>query len=300
MGGEALVVQKSAVFVGCARDCGQHLDGVLANIANAAGRFDRSAFVFVEGNSRDETAAKLRSFGRGVDRFNLEILANQEALHPARTERLAAARNHCLDLIRGSELRNFDYLFVYDMDDVNAARQSVENIVQALDFLESEPDHAAVFANQLNYYYDVFALRHPTKCPGSAWEEVFDYVRVHQVPDEDAFKATFAQRMFNIDPATPLIEVDSAFGGLGIYKMRYVLEGRYVGAQEKTYVENGYTRRLLWQVCEHVSLHAAIRRRAGRLFIAPWMINAAFDVANLRPEQICSPSVFRLLFRVLD
>jgi hypothetical protein len=295
-----LTGKKSAVFVGCARDCEQHLDGVLANIANAAGRVARSGFVFVENDSRDATAAKLRSFGRGLENFELAVFANQDALYPMRTERLAALRNHYLDVIRGSALRHFDYLFVYDMDDVNAARQSVENIVQALDFLDSAPDHAAVFANQLNYYYDVFALRHAIKCPGSAWEEVFDYVRTHRVSDEVAFKATYAKRMFNIDPATPLIEVDSAFGGLGIYKMRYVLEGRYVGTRTKTCVEDGYTRRLLWQVCEHVNLHAAIRQRAGRLFIAPWMINAAFDVANLRPEQICSPSVFRLLYSVLD
>ena len=106
--------------------------------------------------------------------------------------------------------------------------------------------------------------------------------------------------MFNIDPGTPLIEVDSAFGGLGIYRMSYVLEGRYVGARTKTCVDDGRERRMLWQVCEHVSLHADIRRRAGRLFIAPWMVNAAFAAANLRPEQICSPSVFRALFRVLD
>jgi hypothetical protein len=295
-----LVAQRSAVFVGCARDCEQHLDGVLANIAGAAGTFAQSAFVFVENDSRDATAAKLRAFGRGLERFDLQALADQDALYPTRTERLAAARNRYLDVIRSSALRNYGYLFVYDMDDVNAARQSVDNILRAVEFLEAAPDHAAVFANQLNYYYDVFALRHPTKCPGSAWEEVFDYVCAHQVSDEVAFKATYEKRMFNIGPDTPLIEVDSAFGGLGIYKMSYVLDGCYTGTHTKTCVENGREHRMLWQVCEHVSLHANIRRRAGRLFIAPWMINAAFDVANLRPEQICSPSVFRLLYRMLD
>ena len=155
-----MVAQKSAVFVGCVRDCEQHLDGVLANIANAASRFARSAFIFVENDSRDATADKLRAFGRGLERFDLQLFEGQDTLYPTRTERLAAARNRYLDTIRGSELRNFDYLFVYDMDDVNAARQSVDNIVRALDFLEAAPDHAAVFANQLNYYYDVFALRH--------------------------------------------------------------------------------------------------------------------------------------------
>ena len=295
-----MIAQKSAVFVGCARDCDPHLDGVLTNIANAAGCFAKAAYVFVENDSRDGTVAKLRSFGSGLERFDLRELTDQDALHPARTERLAAARNLYLNVIRESDLRDFDYVLVYDMDDVNAARQSVDNIVRAIDFLESAPEHAGVFANQLNYYYDVFALRHPTKCPGNPWIEVFDYVRANGVPDAIAFNETYAKRMFNIDPTMPLIEVDSAFGGLGIYKLSYVLEGRYVGLEPKRCVDNGLTRHLLWQVCEHVSLHAGIRARNGRLFIAPWMVNAAFDIAHLRPDEICSPSIFRGLFRILD
>jgi hypothetical protein len=295
-----VTAHPSVVFVGCARDCEKHLDGVLSNIANAAGRFAETAFLFVENGSVDGTAARLRSFGKGVAHFDLQVLSNQFAPHSMRTERLAAARNRYLTLIRQTSLRNFDYLIVYDMDDVNAARQSVDNLLQGIAFLESSPTHAAVFANQLGYYYDVFALRHASRCPGDAWEEVFDYVRAHRVSDEVAFAATYAKRMFNIDPATPLIEVDSAFGGLGIYKMKYILDGEHIGVRPKTCMDEGRTRRLLWQVCEHVSLHAAIRAQGGRLFIAPWMLNAAFEVTNLRPEQICSPSVFRALYRMLD
>jgi hypothetical protein len=53
----------SAVFVGCARDCEAHLDGVLANIRRAAAQFSQVAFIFVENDSVDATATRLRAFG---------------------------------------------------------------------------------------------------------------------------------------------------------------------------------------------------------------------------------------------
>ena len=289
----SLIATKSAVLVGCARNCEPYLDRVLANMALVASQFAEAAFVFVENDSADATAAHLQAFGGDQAHFILEQLPGLAQRHRGRTERLAAARNHYLKLIRGSRLRGFDYLLVFDMDEVNAAGQPPDNFLRAIEFLESAPDHAAVFANQAGCYYDMWALRHAGACPGDVWEEVFDYALAHAVSDQAAFDATFAKRIFKLGRDSAPVEVDSAFGGLGIYRMASVLEGEYIGRRDKAVVVAGRTHHLLWQVCEHVSFHAAIRARGGRLFIAPWLLNAQCT-ANF------PPSAFRGLYRVLE
>src|SRR5271165_6892879 len=181
---------KTAVFVGCARDCAEHLGLVLANMTSAAAAFTDVAYVFIENDSTDGTAPLLRAFGKGQKHFILEQLDGLAARHSLRTERIAEARNRYLSVIRESTLRTYDYLFVFDMDDVNSARQSREHIIRAMDFLQSNAAYAAVFANQTGCYYDMWALRLAGACPGDVWEEVFDYALAHGVPDEVAFNAT--------------------------------------------------------------------------------------------------------------
>jgi|HubBroStandDraft_1064217.scaffolds.fasta_scaffold00119_32 hypothetical protein len=274
------IAGKSAVIVGCARDCAPHLDAVLANIERESRCFSETAFLFLENDSRDATLARLREFGTGRRHFHIEVLAGLHASHPLRTDRLAAARNRYLDIIRGCALRDFDYLIVYDMDEINASPRPADNFISAVRFLESSPDRAAVFANQVGYYYDVFALRHAALCPNDPWEEMFDYVARHGVSDQIAFEETYAKRMYAFDPLSDPIEVDSAFGGLGIYRMRFALQSSYHGVRRKQTVIGDRTRQLIWQVCEHVHFHERIRRLDGRLFITPWLVNVNFGATD--------------------
>ena len=108
--------------------------------------------------------------------------------------------------------------------------------------------------------------------------------------DEDAFSKTFAARIFSIKETEGPISVDSAFGGLGIYKMNYVLgnQNPYLGYKMKiitlTPGELNYSR---WQVCEHVHFHAGIKSQGGEIFIIPSLINRESS------EIIFPPSGFR-------
>jgi hypothetical protein len=294
-------LRKSAIFVGCARNCEPYIDRVLANIGRAASQFTEVAFVFVENNSVDSTADRLRNFGKNWEHFFLEQLPGLDARCPRRTERLAIARNHYMDVIRQSTMRNHEYLFVFDMDEINSLPLVLGNLMGALHLLDSAPDHAAVFANQFHYYYDMYALRHHQLCPMDPWEEVFDYVRSHRVSDQAAFDATYAKRMMSIDPhQQTAIEVESAFGGLGVYRTSYAIDGVYCGSRSKTIIEDGRERNLQWQVCEHVSFHSDIRSRGGRLLIAPWLVNCQFT--PLKPGEAVpfSPSQYRSLYRFID
>ena len=98
----------------------------------------------------------------------------------------------------------------------------------------------------------------------------------NHVTDDEAFKNTFGSRVLNFAlPATPL-EVESAFGGLGIYKISYVMSNPnpYLGSKVKIVPAiDGSPRFTRWQVCEHVHFHLGIRSMHGKLFIYPDLIN---------------------------
>jgi hypothetical protein len=69
-------------------------------------------------------------------------------------------------------------------------------------------------------------------------------------------------RMVSLSPKAQWIEVDSAFGGLAIYRREALLAGRYRGMTDAG------------PICEHVPLHAELRAQGYRIFINPALINA--------------------------
>src|SRR5207249_3059391 len=124
-------------------------------------------------------------------------------------------------------------------------------------------DLAAVFANPTPVYYDVWALRHPVWCPNDCWQEA----RLHSgaMGANLAVQVFVASRQVHIDPAAPPFRVNSAFGGLGIYRLSDALTGRYQGIE----VDGNL-------VCEHVPFHRSIAERTGHGFeILPSLLVAA-------------------------
>ena len=72
-------------------------------------------------------------------------------------------------------------------------------------------------------------------------------------------------KMITIPESADWIPVDSAFGGLGLYRRAILAGARYSGAGE-----NGEP------VCEHVPLHKQLRARGARIFINPRLINTSY------------------------
>jgi hypothetical protein len=54
--------KRSAVIVGCARDCAIFLPAVLKNVSTIANLYSQAAFVFVENDSADDTPRILRQW----------------------------------------------------------------------------------------------------------------------------------------------------------------------------------------------------------------------------------------------
>ena len=282
---------KRAVFVGCVKNCAQHLPAVLRNVDRMRWLFDEAAFVFVENDSTDASKDILGRWGNGKANFTLINLDGLDAIKQ-RTVRLEIARNIYLDFMRGhAALATYDYLIVLDFDEVSSSDFDIGLVKNALAFLEQDQSRAAVFANNPGVYNDLWALRHSKLCPGDAWEEVFEYSFYHGVSDAIAFQETFERRIISIDREREPLEVDSAFNGFGIYKLAFVRRNRcpYLGSKVRVMQKDGGIGIVRWQTCEHVHFNLGLRHEGGRLFVLPSLI--LFD----GKREKFSPSAWRTL-----
>jgi hypothetical protein len=266
------------VITGIARDCAAHLPAVLANAERLASTFEEAAFAFVENDSRDATKHLLSSWGsrqRNFTLFNLDGLGQM----PVRTLRTEYARNVYLEYVRSDPtLAQFDTLCVMDMDDVGAYPIDLAQFAAAVDLLGSDGSHAGVFANQLGTYYDMWTLRHAQLCPGDIWFDVLERVLTHGQSDQEAFDQAFAPRILSFGSSSGPVEVDSAFGGLGIYRLDHVRRSQnpYLGSRVRVLrLRNGQRTVLRMQQCEHVHFNHGLRQLGGRLFIMPGLINGS-------------------------
>jgi hypothetical protein len=284
-------IERAAVFVGCTRDCAQFLPSVLNNISHMARLFKESAYIFVENDSHDATKEILRSWCANQPAARTVSLDGLARDCPLRTVRLERARNAYLEIVK-SEYSSFDYMFVLDCDDVGAQTIEDDIIIKALGFLESESRNAAAFANSKGHYYDLWALRQNTLCPNDPWEELCDLVLKGGMSENEAYEASFAKKIFQFDSNADPIEVESAFGGLGIYKIKSILrnDSTYVGSKKKLipsrFVYNNAVHgntEVGWQQCEHVSFNLGFKRNNEKLFILPYLINCTtLEVVNTR------------------
>jgi glycosyltransferase involved in cell wall biosynthesis len=287
---KGLTMQPRVIIAGTAQNCSDYLSAVLKNIDNISELFSEVGYVFVKNDSTDNTRQLLQEWGGNKTNFHLIDFDGLKNV-PARTVRLEIARNAYIEAIKYyKNLKDFDYLIVLDMDEVGAYSIETQAVFDVLQFLESSPSRAAAFANQKGAYYDMWALRHPTICPNDVWEEVLNYSTKNKCSDDEAYAQTLAKKIFSLDEIKEPIQVDSAFGGMGIYKMQYVLNNPnpYLGSITKIIsLGDSGTGFVKKQVCEHVHFHAGIKSQAGEMFIIPNLIN------GVNAGISHNPSIFR-------
>lgn len=250
------VAGRTAVFTGVARDCAWWLPSVLLNVERLAGCYTAASFVFAVSDSTDGSAGILQTWVDAGRQGSVLDLGELAANLPCRTERIAFARNACLDEIARAGWTDRDQLVILDLDDVLSAQVAIEAFDQAGRWLDEEPARLAVFASASPAYYDIWALRHRTWCPSDCWHAIWER------PREVSFEAAKFQEVFSrqIDlPATlGPIEVRSAFGGLGIYRMSGISGARYKGLDI-----------LGRETSEHVAFNEAIASDGGALYVLP-------------------------------
>jgi hypothetical protein len=276
------------LVVGLARNCGSTLPGEVQRIRQALPAFRRIHWCVVESDSSDDTLAVLARLEREVPGFRFLSLGALRPALPQRTARIAFCRNAYLEHLRHDRAcADVRYVVVADLDGSNTHLTAA-----ALASCWRRHDWDACMANQAGPYYDIWALRHPLWSPGDCWQQARFLASLGQ-DEERAKMATVFARMVTLAPTAPWVEVESAFGGLAIYRAEALRTGSYVGLSPQGE-----------EICEHVALHATLRAGGRRLFVNPALVNSdSSHLAEYWPEraQIERASrgpLFRTLLRV--
>lgn len=238
------------------------------------------SWFLVESDSSDLTLDTLRRLQSTTPDFDFVSLGDLEGSLPHRTERLAHCRNRCVTEISvNPKYRGVDFVCVADFDGVNSHIS-----FRAVQTCWSRLNWDGCFPNQRGPYYDVWALRHPEWSPDDCWDE-YRRLRASGLSKRRSREIAVYARMKRIRPGSEWIPVQSAFGGVGIYRREVFVKGRYSGVINQR------------PVCEHVPFHEALIEDGARLFINPDFINARVVE---HAQAVAAPSWRRRMSRLVS
>ncbi len=256
MPGPAPPASSEVLVVGAVRNCAAHLRADVTRLRGALRPFRRIQWLLVESDSDDRTVATLRELSAADADFRFISLGRLLEILPRRSERIAFCRNVYLRELRTNPgYRAVDFVVVADFDGLNSLISETA-VLSCWD----RADWNVCAANQLGPYYDIWALRHPHWSPNNCSAH-YEFLVRHGVGAERALAVAVHSRMLHIPKDGDWIAVDSAFGGLAVYRRRALENGEYCGVDS-----DGS------DVCEHVALHRSI---GTKIFINPRLINAA-------------------------
>lgn len=251
--------QRIAVL-GVVRNCERTVRGDVLRLFESLRECRELSWLVVESDSSDHTLDVLRTLEIDIPNFRFLSLGPLQPSIPIRTQRIAYCRNVYLEQLRSNPLySDIDCVVIADLDGVN-------NLVSAAGFascwMRNEWDVCT--ANQRGPYYDIWALRHCSWNPSDCLNQL-EFLLSRKVPRESALWAAIYAKMITIEETEDWIEVDSAFGGLAVYR-RQALEGAvYSGLDEAGDA-----------LCEHVALNSQLRFNGYRIFINPQLINTGY------------------------
>jgi hypothetical protein len=248
----------SFLVVGLARNCQASLRSDVLRITDSLQPAKTIRWLIVESDSVDDTVGELSRMQSAMPDFRFASLGQLRDRFPRRTERLSICRNHYLQQIRQNPLyREIDYVVVADLDGVNTR---ITRAAFATCWKRADWDMCA--ANQDGPYYDIWALRHPLWSPNDCWAH-YRFLNTIRPHVEENLMTSVYSRMLRIPPDRDWIPVDSAFGGLAVYRREMFELASYDGINA-----DGE------ECCEHVHFHAGLKRHGARLFINPALVNA--------------------------
>jgi hypothetical protein len=258
------ISDKQVVILGLCRNVSQQLENDVRRLLESFQDFSAIHFRFVESDSSDSTLGVLSRLEKDVANFKFVSLGNLQEQIPERVARICHCRNICLQILNDDPvLAKCTYVVVSDLDGVNSllTRSAVLSCWKRIDW-------DACMANQAAPYYDIYALRHPDWSPDDCWHFETQLRSTGMNPLSARQRAIYA-RMITIPPDSEWIPVDSAFGGLAIYKRELFKNVKYFSV-----LPNGD------HVCEHVTLHQQMKISGARLFINPLLINSGWNTHN--------------------
>jgi len=255
------ISQAEILIAGPTRNNALTLASEVGTLFNSVQGFKNAYCLVIESDSTDNTVAELESLKQASPSFDYLNLGTLAKKMPRRTERLAFARNRILEEVRNNpKYASVEYVVMADLDGIN--RSITREKIEACWELAEPWD--VITAVQSDRYYDIWALRHPDWNPIDCFTQ---RSRLELVIGKEAANNLAVKAKQVVLPSLGMIEVDSAFGGLGIYKRDALLAGRYIGLDD---VGN--------EACEHISFHTDLRKAGYRIFINCALVNSAHHI----------------------
>jgi hypothetical protein len=251
--------QASILVAGVARNCERTIRHDVQRLQAAFGGCHQLQWLIVESDSSDKTLTCLELLERDIQGFQFRSLGYLAESLPIRTERIAHCRNAYLDELNSNPLYSaIDYVAIADLDGVNRLI-TMKGVVSCW----TRQDWDVCTASQRGPYYDIWALRHPLWSPNDCWRQ-YKFLCECNVQRELAAWVSRYAKMITIPETSEWIAVDSAFGGLAIYRRAILTDACYRGIDDDNE-----------PICEHVWLHYQLRATGARIFINPRLINTA-------------------------
>ena len=246
----SLLKTKKLTVHGLARNCEKTIRTKLENIRQIGELFYSYKIKICENDSLDETRNLIENLKNTFPVATI-YFDGLDKKFQNRTERLSFCRN---SLLRLSKIENSDYTIVIDLDDV-FNYFSIDSFLTSFKYEDCWDGCFPV----MEPYYDIWALRHPQIMP-TDFRDLNDTFPI-VLGDENIFKMTYLPiRELNFKSLKGLLEVDSAFGGFGIYKSNIYYQGIYSGME------------LGKEICEHVFFNKTLKDLGAKLFINPSFI----------------------------
>jgi hypothetical protein len=264
------------LIVGTISNASKKFTKDMRKIDSAFRRIASVQYYFVESDSLDNTLDKLAEFERQFGSFSYTSLGSLRLEIPNRIERIRYCRNIYVQYIRNNQfVSGWDYIVVADLDGMNS-KINTKGIQDSLTIMKSWD---GLFANQLFGYYDIYALR----CKNWVEDDLIETARLLCLPKTNNKNGLIQylkgqrirqkiiySKMKVIARGGGVIGVQSAFGGLGIYKPDVFTRFDYSQEGE-----------VIFDECEHITLHRKCIVDGLSLGINPKMINSWFNEYNL-------------------
>ena len=214
-------------FSGPVKNCDDNLENnlnFLINLKNDS-RIDLIDIFILEGDSIDDSKVILEKYKK-YSEINLVTENNLEVKLPNRVERIAYCRNLLLKEIKDKKT-SYDFYIPLDLDVELFSQISTDDFLKILARVKKDDDIDALFPFSVPFYYDLAALR------SVGWMEEDIWIRFNKMAKKLKIGKIFLRifLIFNKQIKQPrsrkLIQVESAFGGIGLYKLKEGISDLY-------------------------------------------------------------------------
>lgn len=244
--GKEIASRSNVLFCGIARNIERYLPYTIARIKALGSLFKSYAVFIFENDSNDRTLAQLQKWASEDNRVNIESATwnpppFDDPRGRVRRFYMAKARNEYLKYAKFFSHRNLiDYIIIIDMDlDGGWSYHGILNSIGQNINWDIIGSNSLCYKNIDNKWFKLF----------------YDSWAFRQLDNPEVLDDSQANLLV-FNRGEPLVQVNSCFGGLAIYKPHFLSEGLYYTDAD----------------CDHPTLHNELVKRGYNIFLNPSQI----------------------------